>query len=85
MSPEPSLLFFAAFLPACKASAFSRKKLPRLHDPDVSPYPARSSLLLKDKEPAVSYYRKALEAFRENNDMSMEESVRQSLNLLPGE
>ena len=45
----------------------------------------QSYLLLKDKEPAVSYYRKALETFRENNDMSMEESVRQSLNLLPGE
>ena len=53
--------------------------------PDVYLYLAQSYLLLKDKEPAVSYYRKALEAFRENNDMSMEESVRQPLNLLPGE
>ena len=78
-----SLLCFAAFLPACKASAFSRKKLPRLHDPDVSPYPARSSLLLKDKDRLVPSQGSG--GLPRKNDMSMEESVRQPLNLLTGE
>ena len=56
-----------------------------LHYPDLYLYLAQSYHLLKNKELAVAYYRKALNAYRENNDMIMAESVRQALNLVTGE